>query len=514
MLCACDQGSLENVKSLCEDGKYEELFVVDLRRKITPFMVACLKNFTSIVEYILSESNMTTNLIPPSALHAVIFAFDEDGGDEDFDINLEGEDLSPMNIFCQRGNLSMVQLLCTAGAPMELFVTCSEMHTPFINALASKNKDLIQFLVGYIRYLKDMSLSQFFNIEIEHGLTIVHLACSIGLVDLLRQIIAERANLCVINSSGETPLSLACGGNNIEIVRLLMETESRDDVSKISVLNLRNPFFKSFLNDNVEIAALLIPCLADEVMIEALSHLLVHPSLCRKYKMISWIVRAISKTTRILVFLEAIQGAFVDSLYKHDWKRVHFYIYEAFEYDPQEVFSTYFVYIVRQSRFACMTSLDVTTLTVFIQLGLLEDENGYFDLYLASLIYKRFHYKFNLCIGVPMNEIVWLHRSIDNGAFFKWFPRISDCIIQTIFSFVFVVLNDEQWKRIQTFLEMTYQTCYELDKKMKKQKKLEKKIFNGLSHIIDGLSVMKENLNSLKPRYDLRSQKRPKIEYL
>ena len=74
-----------------------------------------------------------------------------------------------------------------------------------------------------------------------------------------------------------------------------------------------------------------------------------------------------------------------------------------------------------------------------------------------------------------MNEIVWLHRSIDDGLIFSMFHEIPDVVIKTIISFVCVVFNDEQWKRIQTFLAMTYQTFYEPDKKVKKQNELKKR---------------------------------------
>ncbi len=220
---AVNRGDKEAAKDLLELGPDEININVKNRYDQTPLHIAAEKGCTETVELLLKEGA---------------------------DINAENSDgQTPLHEAVWNGYTETVKLLLDKKANVNTKDNYGKTALDYAsershNDSERSHNDIVGILIQRIRQQKNSQnlldalkrgdkeaveiLLELGPNEIdindeECGVTPLHLASSIGYIDIIRMLLEKGADINAQDNYGQTPLYYASGQNNVEIVRMLLE---------------------------------------------------------------------------------------------------------------------------------------------------------------------------------------------------------------------------------------------------------------------------------------------------
>ncbi|KAJ6016323.1 ankyrin [Penicillium herquei] len=197
---ASEAGSLEVFERVLKDNQG----ILDVGQQDgggrTPLLIAAKFGRSSIVKYLLDKENVDAGVI-----------------------DLNGD--TALHLASRKGCLETVGLLSNQK-PQDFGLSLGKINndgrTPFLNAVASGNPDLVEFL---LKKEPNRTILKDYN-----GDNILHLAVSSGNDTILRRLLPQHPKLVnQANNSRKTPFLLACVAGNLFMVKYLLENNA--DVS-------------------------------------------------------------------------------------------------------------------------------------------------------------------------------------------------------------------------------------------------------------------------------------------
>ena len=256
---ACYKGDLEIVKLLIEQ-KCDPMCVNNESQ--TPFHVARANRYLDIVKFLIDlradpscqakDGNTPLHYYCEEGDQVIVKLLLEQKCDPKC---VNNELKSPLHVACARGHLNIVRFLIDHHADP----SCQDLdgNTPLHYA----NEDIAKFLIeqkcdstylsllnkkletplhealkqGYIEVAeclfdqtyniieKTEDLAKFTLGKDKHGYTLLHYACKIGNMDIVKFLIEQKCDPSCRDKDGKTPLHHACSYGNMDIVKFLIE---------------------------------------------------------------------------------------------------------------------------------------------------------------------------------------------------------------------------------------------------------------------------------------------------
>lgn len=143
----------------------------------------------------------------------------------------------------RNGSVQRMNLLLTAGA--DINIPDSEGNTALCAALKSQNTEAVRVALeaGANVHAKDAS-----------GTTPLHIAVSLGEMALVQTLLNKGAKAGTLDDAGKTPMMLASEVNRPDILRVLMESGSEANATSANLALLK----KAVSSDNIELVKLLL----------------------------------------------------------------------------------------------------------------------------------------------------------------------------------------------------------------------------------------------------------------
>jgi hypothetical protein len=454
-------------------------------------MLACSKNRSRIIHFILTQNEFPLTL---SDLRDPWPNHDEDGWCW----------YTPTHFFCEAGNLEIVKLLFSAGTLDDIIIPNLDLRTPFVLALRSGNKALVRFIIDTVVTYNIIGLHELFNMVDIKGKNSVHYACKFGYDDILRTMIHENASLRVEDYSFKSPLYLACKYRHHQIVEILMQTDALLDVMKTSLTFHFNSFYITLCLDDRRMADSLKNGLDKLSLLRSLPALINDAKIRNCYKILQWCFSLFESSIESLSL--TLRLGFADALRLNDYKMMKFYLYDAISVDPQFLFDSVFK---DSARKYCLSQPFFRSSCIFLKLiefGVLIDYDSSVNGDAAAAILNSIQYfpfKDNF-VQTCLYKIN-MSSSLNSLCRLKLNPDLLPIICSYLGDF-------ETASRIflETFLNFIYINCFEPIKRSRRRNFLIARIAAKKDYLIEGLSVMKNLVDSLKPKYDFRDRKKLK----
>jgi len=355
MMAAIKARRLSCVKFLCEIGRSADLFDESLPGRITPFMLACEYDYSEILFFILSSSDVNC---PREALRQLIF---------------DGTNNRTLLFRCSSiGNLQNIKLLLELhNLPIEdCFDDSNPLKlTPFMISCFNGHAELVEyFIVKFRENSKD--LQRILDMRNHEGRSASHLAATGYIEDLklLGEYASEEASnsvlseavcrhlkvLNVLSQAGcdfravdnmkDTPLFLVVKLNDLcslDILRFLTSTDARDEL-KSSEFS-RNPFFYSLYNCDVSCVQHLSSFVPKEIILEGAN---VRKLFYREnLVVISWFVSSfLDQSVAEDLCTEYLMKCFLQSVKRNDEKMLNLTVsfYKMFDVSSHATFDRWF----------------------------------------------------------------------------------------------------------------------------------------------------------------------------
>ena len=267
MMAAIKARSLRCVKFLCEIGRSADLFVESVPGRNSPFILACVYNYSEILSFILSSSDI---LCSHEALRrpiydglknrTLLFRCSSIGDLENIQLLLERRNLPVTDSFDDSNDLKMTAFMISC------FGGHAEVVEYFIGKFRDENLDFIMILnmrnhkgqsaahLAAIGYIEDLALlgddpcedakNRLLNEAVGRHLKVLNLLHLAG------------CDFRAVDKDKNTPLLLVCKLQDLcslDILSFFTSTYARDEL--LSIETSSNPFFWS-LYHNCEISCL------------------------------------------------------------------------------------------------------------------------------------------------------------------------------------------------------------------------------------------------------------------
>ena len=186
----------------------------------TPLHIAVVADQFSILKYLLSK----IVVCPRETKYLLESPPDIFNSSDDVNINMKDKDgNTPLHLACQHGRQSMILLLLQFyRLTISLLVTNNKGQTPLHLAAAAGHKDSAEALL----YSVSHSSTHYYLLTAcdNEGCTVLHTACSNGHFDVFHYFCSiYPEGVRVADGRGCSLLHVACEGENIEIVKELVE---------------------------------------------------------------------------------------------------------------------------------------------------------------------------------------------------------------------------------------------------------------------------------------------------
>ena len=158
------------------------------------------------------------------------------------------DDMRPLFIAAENGNLEMVRLMLEKGA--DINIQDEEGWAPLLGATSRGHIEVVRLLIDAGAEV---------NIQEGRGDTSVNIAAKNGYIQIVRLLIGAGADLNIEHSGGWPPLTGAASNGHLQVVQLLINAGANINPEGDN----HSPFFVAASNNRVEIARLLLENGAD-----------------------------------------------------------------------------------------------------------------------------------------------------------------------------------------------------------------------------------------------------------
>jgi serine/threonine-protein phosphatase 6 regulatory ankyrin repeat subunit B len=191
----------------------------------TPLYQACTRGNIMILQQLLA-ANANVNTINKDTEYSPLMAAANAGYTEVVKILLEAkaevnssgiEGYSALHLASFKGHIEIVKMLLEAKAAIN--ATNEEGITPLLLAAGLKGNKYPEVVGMLLEYKADVNMAY-------AGITPLWIASKDGDADIVKQLLAAKAEVNVTNQEGITPLMIASVGWNPETVKLLLEAQA------------------------------------------------------------------------------------------------------------------------------------------------------------------------------------------------------------------------------------------------------------------------------------------------
>lgn len=225
LIIATESNKLEVVKYLVENNA--NINLCD-QSGHTALAYACQKHFDEIFQYLIEKPNINLTTLTNAKENLLILTCKGAPGytykplniiktllsKKILDINQQDQSgKSALLYACELNNLDLAKILIENGATVD--VSDSSENTPLLHACKKNNFDLVQYLYqqGAKIYCRNK-----YNLQ-----TPLMIACANPeSLPIIRFLIQKGCNINATDNNKDTPLTIACKNNNIEIVKFLL----------------------------------------------------------------------------------------------------------------------------------------------------------------------------------------------------------------------------------------------------------------------------------------------------
>lgn len=227
---ACINGYLDVVKKLCSLGANIHAVNHALNK---PIDKAAEHGYLEIVKFFVENYGVISNrLLCNSLVNESIDVFDyvltlSPNLDEKVYINFIYR--TALIMACQKKSIYCVDKLLCAGANVNIISLCNESPLLYIcnnQIITEQAKGIIQRLLFFGA---DINQQRIYDNHIGFGS--LHYICHFpNMLDIVKLLISQNANVNLLTSKNETPLIIACLNNNYEYIPCLLEAGADVDI--------------------------------------------------------------------------------------------------------------------------------------------------------------------------------------------------------------------------------------------------------------------------------------------